>query len=117
MLQTKQVVLLLYQTIPALSEVSFRLPIDFCSSPATPAAAAAAAGTALLTSVGKLLARPRQPLDSAHPGEHVISDVAADSTGSTVSAEGTDFVPTAMQHRGADEAVGAKQATPPGPAR
>lgn len=115
MLQTEQVVPLLHHTIPALSQVFFRLPIDFCASPATPAAAAAAAGTALLTSVGKLLTRSRQPLDSAHPGQHVISDVAAHSTGRTESAQVSVIAQTATKQQGVDEAVGAKQAVPPGP--
>ena len=116
MLQTEQVVPLLHHTIPALSQVSFRLPIDVCSSPATPAAAAAAAGTALLTSVGKLLTRSHPSLDSAHPGQHEVSVVAAHSTGRTQSAQGSVGAQTAMKQQGVDEAVGAKQATPPGPA-
>ena len=111
MLQTKQVTPLIQSTIPALTHVSFRLPLDVCSSSATPAAAAVAAGTALLTSMGNLLTRPRRSQES-DPG----TDAGLESAQSTVSrhvhsAQGTVSAQSAVNLSGG-EGVSAMQTMP-----
>ena len=100
MLQNNQVAPLLQHTMPSLNYVSFRLSIDVASTCATPAAAAAATGTALLTSVGNLLTRPRRSLNP-QPGNHARSQSEQSTSSMHVqSAQGAVSTQSALSHDG-----------------
>lgn len=122
MLQNKQVAPLLQHTMLPLECVAFRLSIDVTPTSAAPAAAVAAAGTALLTSVGNLLTRPRRSLDP-QAGNHARSQSeqstssmhvqSAQSIVSTQSAQGTGSTQSALNHS-KEGGVGATRASPAG---
>lgn len=121
MLQHNQVASLLRQTLPALNQVSFRLSIDAGSTLPSTAATAAAAGAALLTSVGNLLTRPsRTPkphLGNYAPQQSASSREAQSAQGvvSAQSAHDTVSTQSALSHvRVEDGDAGGMQATPAG---
>ena len=112
MLQHNQVTPLLQHTMPALNQVSFRLSIDAGSTLPTPAATAAAAGAALLTSVGNLLTRP-----SRTPKPHLGYHAPQKSTSSrhVQSAQGLVSAQSVLSHLGeGDGDMGGMQTTPAG---
>ena len=119
--QHNQVAPLLQHTLPALNQVSFRLSIDAGSTLPTPAATAAAAGAALLTSVGNLLTRPsrtpRPHLGDHAPQKSAVSRHVQSAQGlvSAQSAEGTVSTQSVMSNlRVGDGDMGGMQTTPAG---